>query len=133
MSDKVGRRKPFLIVPVIVMGICIPFFIILKGIPLVAGIVIAGLAQGVIMPIMLVTLIEIKGIGALYIATAVGLVLTVGSVLGFLGPVVSGNLMDMSGSPWSAFLLMAAVLVVAGGVVIPLEREPRAYGSKIPD
>ncbi len=41
--------------------------------------------------------------------------------MGFLGPVVSGWLIDVTGSPLSAFILMAVVLLVAVGIVIPLK------------
>lgn len=121
-SDKVGKRKPFFMVPAVVMAICIPFFLVLKGIPLMAALVVAGLASGVILPIMLTTLVESRRVSVSLIATTVGLVMTIGSAVGFLGPVVSGYLIDLNGSPWSAFVLISVALVISAGAVIPLEK-----------
>jgi cyanate permease len=119
-SDKIGMRKPFLALSAMVMAICIPFFILLTGVPLMAVLVIAGVASGVVLPIMLTTVIEIRSVSASSTATAVGFVMTVGNTIGFVGPVVSGTLIDLTKSPWATFFLLSAVLVIAVGVVVRL-------------
>ncbi|MBW2369707.1 MAG: MFS transporter [Deltaproteobacteria bacterium] len=122
-SDRSGKRKPFLAASAIVMGVCIPSLLSLTGPMLVAAVIVVGLAQGVMMPIMLAVTIELKQLGPSRTATAVGLIMTVGGAIGFLGPLVSGRLMDLAGSPWPAFFLMAAILIAGAAVVIPLESD----------
>jgi len=44
----------------------------------------------------------------------------VGSVGGFIGPIVAGKLMDISGNNWSGFLFMSLALIIAAAVIAPL-------------
>jgi hypothetical protein len=45
----------------------------------------------------------------------------VGNSIGFVGPVVSGKLMDLSGVHWPAFVAMGVVLVLAAGCILPFK------------
>ncbi|MBW7835057.1 MAG: MFS transporter [Sphingomonadales bacterium] len=124
-SDKIGKRKPFLIIPAIVMGLCIPLFLLLTGISLTLLLLIAGFASGMILPIMLTTLIGLERIGVSHIATAVGLVMMVGNTVGFTGPIISGALIDLSGSPWPSFLLTSTILFIAAAVISTFPHQVR--------
>ena len=67
------------------------FFVILP-------IFILGFALGGLMPILLVTLIDIPEIGLKNIGGVIGLFFAVGEIGGFLGPFIVGFLRDMTGS-----------------------------------
>lgn len=67
------------------------FFVILP-------IFILGFALGGLMPILLVTLIDIPEIGMKNIGGVIGLFFAVGEIGGFLGPFIVGFLRDMTGS-----------------------------------
>ncbi len=44
----------------------------------------------------------------------------IGNAGGFAGPVVSGKIMDYTGSNISGFMLMAALLIIAAGFIFPM-------------
>ncbi len=129
VSDKVGRRKPFLIVCAIVIGVCIPCFITFTGIPLIVALVAAGAAMGTIAPVMMAIPVELKPIGTALAGTAVGVIFMIGNTGGFIGPVIAGKLMDMSGSLWPGFIFLAASLVLSAAVIVPL-RETGGAGKR---
>ena len=116
VSDRSGHRKRFLVFSAIVMGVCVPFFTIFNGTLLFVSIIVAGLAQGMVMPVMAATVIEIEAIGSKLAATAIGLILTVGGGMGAFGPIVSGKLIDMIGYPQPAFIVLTIILIAGAGV-----------------
>jgi OFA family oxalate/formate antiporter-like MFS transporter len=120
-SDRLGRRKPFLIICSVVQGVCVFAFATFSGVPLIIALVITGAAMGCIAPIFLSSLVEIKGIGPSLAGTTVGLVFMIGNFAGFLGPIISGKLMDVSGSQWPGFLFMGLAYFVAACVILPVK------------
>jgi MFS transporter, CP family, cyanate transporter len=131
-SDKVGRRKPFLITSSIVLGVCIPALTVLTGAPLIIILILAGVAQGIILPVLMAIPAEHKQIGITLAATAVGVMFMLTNVGGFFGPVVAGKLIDMSGSPLLAFIVLGAALIVAAGVIVPVIETGTRPGDKSP-
>lgn len=121
ISDKFGIRKPLLILGTIISGLCVFTFSVLSGIPIIIALVIAGAGIGTLVPILFTLPIEIKEIGPGLAATAVGLLLMVGNTGGFFGPLISGKLMDITGSYIASFIFMGAVLIVAAVFAIPIK------------
>lgn len=128
-SDKLGRRKPFLIGAAIVMAIGLPLLSGVQGMALIATLVLLGIAAGTLAPLKTVLAVEIKGIGPSLAATAFGFMMMVGFALSFLGPSVSGKLMDMTESSFSAFLLMAVCMLVAAGIAVALKETGKRAGG----
>ena len=120
LSDRLGKRKPFLIISSVVFGLGILTLATLKGIPLVVALVITGAALGTIAPVLMTVPVELEEIGPGLSATAIGLIFMVGNTGGAFGPIVSGKLMDLTGSHWAGFIFMAVVLIVAAGCAVPL-------------
>jgi len=120
LSDKAGKRKPFLIVCAIIVGVGIFFFAKATGVTLIIALACAGAAMGTIAPVMMVIPVELKEVGPGLTATAVGLIFMIGNTGGFLGPVIGGKLMDAYG-PLSGFITMGIVLIVAAMVILPLK------------
>jgi cyanate permease len=119
VSDKVGKRKVFLVVCAIIFGLCMPGFIMFTGVPLIIALVIAGAAFGPMPPIVMTASVEIKQIGTLLAGTALGFITMIGTVGGFIGPLAVGMVMDASGSAWLGFIFMGVVGILAGLIVIP--------------
>jgi cyanate permease len=125
LSDKVGKRKPFLIISSVLFGLCVIPFAVAKGAPLIVALIVGGACVGTVAPVLMSLPVEIEGVGHMLTATAVGLIFMVGNSGGFVGPVVSGKLMDLSGSHLTAFIAMAIVLVVAAGFILPMKETGR--------
>jgi cyanate permease len=133
LSDRAGKRKPFLLASAALLGLCFISFVAAAGAALVAGLVIAGAALGTIATVLMVIPVELETIGQQLAATAVGVIFMIGNTAGFIGPIVSGKLMDVTGSPWGGFLFMGAALFCAAACIIPLtetgRRGKRAAGQ----
>ena len=120
LSDRMGKRKPFLFFSKFILGICAIIFSFVTGVPLIVALVIAGIAMGFIAPIFMATLVELKEIGPALAGTTVGLVFMVGNVFGFIGPVVSGKLMDITKAQWPGFVFMGVSLMAAAFFILPV-------------
>ena len=129
-SDKTGRRKPFLFIGNIIIGLCVITFTDLTGIPLVIALIIGGAAVGCISPIFMVTLVEMKGIGTALAGTTMGLIFMIGNGFGFVGPVVSGKLMDLTGSQFPGFLFMAFVFIASALCILPVKETGQGKTKK---
>ena len=114
LSDIFGKRKPFLVVTALVFGLCIPTLIIFTGFPLVISIIISGAVAGAAVPIIMTIPAEMKQVGPALAGTSMGLIFMLGNAGGFVGPVVAGILMDVTGSPTPAFLFMGAAMIIGG-------------------
>ncbi len=125
LSDKLGKRKPFLVISAVIFGLCILSFATLTGTPLIIALMIAGAAMGTIAPILMTIPVELEEIGPGLAATAMGLIFMVGNTGGFFGPVLSGKLMDVTGSHWAGFIFMASALIIAAVFLIPLRETGR--------
>jgi MFS family permease len=124
LSDKVGKRKPFLIGSALILGCCIIAFGKLTGVPLIIALVISGAALGTIAPVMMVIPVELDEVGPALTATAVGVIFMIGNTGGFIGPVLGGKLMDSFGD-FSGFLTMGVALFIAAFVIFPLSETGR--------
>lgn len=121
LSDRFGKRKPFLIISSVVFGIGILTLATLKGLPLILALVITGAALGTIAPVLMTVPVELEEIGPALSATAFGLIFMIGNTGGAFGPILSGKLMDLAGSHWAGFIFMAVALIVAAGCALPLK------------
>jgi cyanate permease len=125
LSDRTGKRKPFLLVSAAMLGLCFISFATVTGVPLIAGLVLAGAALGTIATVLMIIPVELETIGQQLAATAVGLIFMIGNTAGFIGPIVSGKLIDVTGSPWGGFLFMGVALFFAAACIIPLTETGR--------
>lgn len=134
LSDRTGRRKPFLMLCALIFGISALGFITLTGAPLLAALVVAGAAMGTIAPVLMSVPVEMEGIGTALAGTAVGFIFMLGNTGGFVGPVVAGKLMDQSGSALPGFLFIAGSLLAAAVFILPLKEtgRKRKPGEKPP-
>jgi len=125
ISDKIGRRKPILIIGTAVSGLCVLTYSSLSGPPLILMLIIAGAGIGALAPVLLTMPIEMKEIGPELAATAVGFMMIFQSVSGFLGPIITGKLIDVTGSNLAGFIFMGGAVIIAAVFAIPLKETGR--------
>lgn len=119
---RLGRRKPFLIIPGMFMGLvalaCISFnneWIIYTSIA------VFGIVNNIQGPSIFTIPMELPNMtprtGAVILAFCLG----VGNFGGFLGPLIVGYLTDLTGSYWPGFLICFAMSfsLLVGGLLLP--------------
>ena len=74
LSDRAGKRKPFLFLCTIILGLCVFSFAFLTGTALILSLIIAGAAMGTIAPVLMVIPVELENVGHAFAATAVGII-----------------------------------------------------------
>ncbi|MBW2369356.1 MAG: MFS transporter [Deltaproteobacteria bacterium] len=118
ISDRVGKRKPFIITASIVFALSTIAFSFAEGAFLIIALLLGGSAVGVIFPLLSVVTVELKEIGPALAATAVGTLLAFGSIGGGIGPPICGKIMDLTGTQWPGFLLMGSASLLAAIVLL---------------
>jgi MFS family permease len=131
LSDKVGKRKPFLIYPALFAAICVPFFVVFSGGLLVIVLIIVGACIGTFAPIIFTIPVEMDQIGTELSGTAAGVILMLGNTGGFIGPALAGKLMDMTGTMWPGFIFIAAALFIAGICIFPVTETVKTNGCNV--
>ena len=129
LSDRFGR-KPVLVVSVIVFALSIPTLLIFSGPLLMICLVIAGAAAGPFLPVSTAMPVEMPGIGPVLAGTALGILFMIGNTGGFFGPLVTGWLMDTTGSAWSGFIFVVLLLLIAPLFLIKLRTHQVLQGAQ---
>jgi len=120
LSDRYANRKIF-IWPFSLLS---AFFIFLlswqqgMGALVLCGAI--GLSVGFI-PLLITMPMEMDGVKQRYVGTALGLSLTAGNVGSFIGPVLGGKMMDVTGSDVTAFILWSILMAVAALFILPMK------------
>ena len=125
LSDRVGKRKPFLLICAVIFGLCVLGFANFTGTALLVVLIIAGAAMGTIAPVLMSVPVEMERIGTALAGSAVGFIFMLGNTGGFVGPVVAGRMMDMSDSSLPGFIFIAAALIVSALFIIPMKETGR--------
>lgn len=107
---KAGSRKPIVFVTLLVQGICIIIAGIAMGLPLIASLVLYGISYTATGPLLIVILMDMPQIGAEYMGAASGMVFSLGKVGSFVGPLMVGFLLDLTGSILSGVVAITAVV-----------------------
>ena len=107
---RAGSRRPIIIALLLIEGVFIYLIGITSGTFLVASIVIYGIVSGAVMPLMLVVMMDLPAVGAEYTGVASGLFFSVGLSMGFIGPILVGNLVDLTGGFLAALIVLAVVV-----------------------
>jgi len=129
LSDRFGR-KPVLVVSVIIFALSVPALLIFSGPLLMVCLVIAGAAAGPFLPVSTAMPVEMPGIGPLYAGTALGILFMIGNTGGFFGPLITGWLMDTTGSAWSGFMFVVVLLLIAPLFLIKLRIHQIPQGAQ---
>ncbi|MFW9832991.1 MAG: CynX/NimT family MFS transporter [Candidatus Thorarchaeota archaeon] len=107
-----GSRRPIIIASLLVEGTCIYIVGISCCLTLLMSLVIYGIVSGAMMPLMLVVMMDLPGVGAEKTGIASGLFFSIGECAGFIGPIAVGYLADLTSSFLPPLLLLAIVVDV---------------------
>ena len=111
LSDRVGLRRPFLIGGALVSALGLGALAIAPGAPGLL-LAVAALGGGCIAPLMLALPLELPGVGIARAGAALGLLLLVGQVGGFLLPIITGAVAQAGGFPAALGLLAGIHLLI---------------------
>jgi nitrate/nitrite transporter NarK len=82
------------------------------GLPLIVVLILFGFSYAGVWPLLLVILMDFPTIGAKYMGTATGLLTTFGASGGFIGPLIVGYFVELTGALTIGFIFLALILVV---------------------
>ena len=141
-STRMGLRRPFLIVPGVLMGICALGAILFSNEVLIIGAVImVGLWSWIYLPALFTIPMEIAGMSPQKVAITIAAVLAAGDFIAFLAPIAVGLATDLTGSylpgltalsAVSATLLIAGLLLPETGTRVSSRRAPEVAPSNAP-
>ena len=115
LSDKLGLRRPVYCIGLLISGLCM-FFTCIAAPPMVwFWAVIWGVSAGAI-PLLFAMPMEMKEVGPAVGGSAIGLIMAVGNLGGFLFPVIIAGLSARMGP--SAALLWIGLLCGIGGYAL---------------
>jgi MFS family permease len=118
LSDRLGRRKPFIIIGAIVAGSALLLLSVTPGSPILL-LSVAALGGGCFAPLLLAMPAEIEGIGPARAGAALGFLMLIGQAGGFILPALAGAALQARGfSAAIAVLALAhlAILIPALGL-----------------
>ena len=99
------------------------------GSSLYLALILIGIAGGSMMTVLILTLVEVPGVGERRAGTAGGFFFSAAEIGGVGGPVAIGVLYGGSGGFSSALALLALVALLLIGAVVPLRRLLRGSGK----
>ncbi|MDP2873640.1 MAG: MFS transporter [Bacillota bacterium] len=124
LSDRLGRRRPVLIALIPLSALALVMIVVSPGMPGVyMAIALYGLTGKLVLDPLVVALVADATPAASY-GTAFGLLNFSGTISTVLAPAVTGYIADVSGTFVSAFLLAAALQVIATGCLLAMRAEP---------
>lgn len=95
------------------------------------ALILMGIAGGSMMTVLILTLVEVPGVGQRRAGTAGGFFFSAAEIGGVGGPVAIGVLYGGSGGFSSALALLALVALLLIGAVVPLRRQLGGSGSRV--
>jgi len=129
LSDRIGRRKPF----IIIFGICTALFIymvsVLDGTMLWVSLAMLGFSLGAYTPLIFVIPLEMEGVGRELVGTASGLIFCIGNIGGAVIAPVAGNLIESSGSYGPSTTLFVVLALFIAIFSIPMRETGGHAGS----
>lgn len=131
LISKVGRRKPFMFVPAIILPIAAFGTFYFNNLPLIIGsIIVLGAVFQVFIPVVFTIAMELPGIDPSRVGLVTSAALTFGNVATSLSPYLVGTTTDLFGSyvPSLSVLALLPLTVVAVAMLLP-ETGPKAPKS----
>lgn len=114
LSNKIGKRKPFLYLPCMLQALLVQLIYYLRGAPLYVATIALGVCFNV--PFSFLFLLPTELVDESLIGSATGIILTVGYMGGILGPFISGVIRDFTMTfSWS--FLITSIVIFSGGVL----------------
>ncbi len=118
LSDRLGRRRPFFFAGGVLAGAALAGLAVAPVSTAPALLAIAAIGGGSFAPLVLAMPLELPGIGAARAGAALGLLMLIGQIGGFLLPILTGTLAGAWGFPAA----LGALAVVHVLIVVPALR-----------
>lgn len=129
IADRLGARRPVLVAGGLTAGAGLLAIALFPGVPVLPLLVVAALGGGCVAPLLLTLPLELPGVGPQRAGAALGLLMLVGQVGGFLLPVVSGYAMGLGGfAAAMAFLAVVHLLIAVPAMGLDSGRRVDATG-----
>ena len=134
LTMKVQRRRPFLLVPGIMVGFAgFGSFLLADSSLVYVPLLLLGVASWLYVPILMTIPMEVPRMPPEQVSLMWGAIMTVGGTLTFISPLAVGALTDLTGSylpGFSLFAVLAWSLAVAG-FLLPEPRARRVGGVRL--
>ncbi|MDQ3030964.1 MAG: MFS transporter [Myxococcota bacterium] len=121
ISDRLGRRRPLIVFGALLAATGIAILAFAPPEATIVWLAIAALGGGSFAPLLLAMPLEIRGVGVERAGAALGLLMLVGQLGGFVLPIVVGFIKDGPAGFGGAMLALA---LVHGAILIPALRLP---------
>ena len=121
-STRLGRRRPFIIVPGLVMIVAaLGAFLATSDALIYASVLLLGFSAWIYLPALFTILMEISGMSPTRLALTIAAILAAGDVFGFLGPIAVGISTDVLGSylPGLTALAFASATLFVASLLLP--------------
>ncbi len=113
LSDRLGTRKPVLMVAALLVTTGVGLVAVVQGVLIWPAVLLAGVVRDGYMAITMTAMMEVKGVGARYAGTATGLLMAVMGIGAVLAPPVGNSLAAISSS--APFVFWAGLALVGFG------------------
>ncbi len=121
LSDRLGKRKPFIILAGLTLGTSVMLVTIPHVWVIYLAVISGGLLFDVFMAISITTATEVKGIGPAIAGTAVGFMFLNNDLGGVIAPPL-GNLLSEY-SPEAPFYFWGALAIIGAGIIWSIPNE----------
>lgn len=114
LSRKLGLRKPFIWIPSIVHAIAV-YGVIFMGVSACWWLAaLIGISQGI--RFVTIMALPVEMIPKESVGAAGGMILSIGFIGGIIGPLITGHLLDLTGSLDLSFFILIAVSIATAGI-----------------
>jgi cyanate permease len=131
---RTGLRKPFLIIPGLLLGIAaLGTFITNNLVVIYISVALFGICDLIYMPSLITLAMELPGLSPHTAAVVIAMGMAIGNLSGFAGPLLVGWLTDMTGSYLPGFIIcsLLSFSLFIGALLLP-ETGPAAKNKRLP-
>ncbi len=113
-------------VAILSLGIAIALLIVVSasGASLIAGLVLWGIVECSVMPLLMLILMDMPEVGSKYMGSAGGMFFCVAEIGGFAGPFFAGAIKDLTGSFLEGAIVFAGLAVALAILALLLKTKP---------
>jgi MFS family permease len=125
LAERLGRRRLFFVAGAVVAGSALAGFALLPAGSSLACLAVAAIGGGCIAPLLFALPAELPGIGPAKAGAALGMLMLIGQIGGFLLPTMTGAIAQAGSMPAAIFALAVlhlAILLPALGLHEPVRR-----------
>ena len=124
-------RGRFIALFALLVAVALSVSVAASGFALLAGLLLFGVAGYSLFPLVILILMETPEVGSRYMGSAGGIFFCIAEVGGFMGPLIIGALVDMTGAFLTGISFLVILSLVIFAVTFLLKNPLRQFGSVI--